>query len=147
MKSICLLILLSTSFAATAQKKHVVSPNGKLRVDVNISNGIRYSVYYNNEVLISPSEIDLELASGRLSKNSSIRKSQLRTVNSKIIPTVPEKRKVINDHYNELEIQFRNSFSLIFRAYDDGIAYRFKTRFKDSIVIKNELATVQPLAI
>ena len=56
---------------------------------------------------------------------------------------VAEKRKVVKDHFNELAIEFKKPFSIIIRAYDDGIAYRFLTHFRDTIYIENELAEVR----
>jgi alpha-glucosidase len=60
---------------------------------------------------------------------------------SLIIPVVKEKRAVISDICNELALDFKNKTTLIIRAYDDGVAYRFETRHPDSITVVNELAT------
>ena len=38
---------------------------------------------------------------------------------------------------------FKSGFSLQFRVYNDGIAYRYETAFKDTITIKNEIAEIQ----
>lgn len=43
------------------------------------------------------------------------------------------------DRYNELKMQFRN-YNLYFRAYDDGVAYRWETNFKskEPVVVQSE---------
>ena len=69
------------------------------------------------------------------------KKSASRSNNSVIISPVPEKRITIPDIYNELIIRFRMPFSVAFRVYNDGVAYRFLSYFKDSIVVRNETAT------
>jgi alpha-glucosidase len=70
-----------------------------------------------------------------------VRKVQRRSVNTTITSPVPEKRITIPDVYNELRIDFNRPVSLVFRAYNDGVAYRFETRFQDSLVVQNEQAT------
>jgi alpha-glucosidase len=39
-----------------------------------------------------------------------------------------------------LSIEFKQPFRVEFRVYDDGVAYRILTQFKDSITVKNEIA-------
>lgn len=48
-----------------------------------------------------------------------------------------KKSKVINN-YNELIINFKGSYSLTFRAFNDGMAYRFSTKFRNEITVKKE---------
>jgi alpha-glucosidase len=85
--------------------------------------------------------IDLELGDGKkLSDNVVIKSTTIKNINEIIVAPVPDKRKNIPDKYTELTIQLKSSFSLIFRVYDDGFAYRISTRFKDSVIIKNETA-------
>jgi alpha-glucosidase len=128
-----------SSFAADSIT--VYSPNKKITVTVYYSNKLSYSLRYQNTILLQPSFIDLTLNDGKsLSDDLSILRRSIQSNDNKIISPVPEKRKEIRDHYNELIIQFKQPFSLLFRAYDDGVAYRLVTRFNDSIIIKNELA-------
>jgi alpha-glucosidase len=81
------------------------------------------------------------LANGKnFSFSNSIKSSVLKKEVQQIISPVPEKRTVIPDVYNELSIQFKQPYKIQFRVYDDGVAYRFITQFKDSITIQNEVA-------
>jgi alpha-glucosidase len=66
---------------------------------------------------------------------------QRRAVSQEIIPVIPEKYTIIKDHFNELVIIFENNYSLIFRAYNNGVAYRFNTSFNGSIKVISEQAT------
>jgi alpha-glucosidase len=47
---------------------------------------------------------------------------------------------MIADKYNQLELIFKEPFSIQFRLYNDGMAYRIGTKFKDSIIIEKENA-------
>jgi alpha-glucosidase len=60
--------------------------------------------------------------------------------NETIIVPIPYRRKMIADKYNQLELIFKEPFSIQFRLYNDGMAYRIGTKFKDSIIIEKENA-------
>lgn len=121
--------------------KEIQSPSGDIKVSVSIDHTITYTVSYKNQPLLLPSVIDMMLEDGKkLSGKPGRSKINTRSVNAVIVSPVPEKRKHIPDTYNEMQIRFTNGFGIIFRVYDDGIAYRITTAFKDSIIIKNEIA-------
>lgn len=102
---------------------------------------LAYTVYHKGILIVAPSFIDMLLANGNhFSVNNSVKGSSQISKSEQIISPVPEKRKLIQDRYNELSIQFKKPYTIQFRVYDDGVAYRFLTRFKDSITIQNEIA-------
>ncbi|HTD94456.1 MAG TPA: glycoside hydrolase family 97 N-terminal domain-containing protein, partial [Chitinophagaceae bacterium] len=144
MKKPCLvlLFLLFLFIAQANDRKEIYSPDRKIRLTVETTTGLSYSITYLDKPLLLPSRIDLRLANGiSLSGNLSFKNVSVRSNNTVIISAVPEKRVRIPDQYTELTIRFRQPFSVIFRVYDDGVAYRFASHFKDSIVIENETAT------
>lgn len=119
----------------------LLSPNGKIKVVIETSGSITYAVYYNSTPIIFPSPVDLKLYKGAsLSEHTAIRQIVKTTVSDSVFSPVPEKRRWTKDEYNEMAIRFKQPFSLVFRAYNDGIAYRFKTHFKDSVIIGDETA-------
>ncbi len=119
----------------------VYSPGKNISVSVHYKDKITYTINYGNERVLQPSLIDLGLENGlRLSNDLKLQKKSIISFNEKIISPVPEKRKEIVNNYNELMLEFRQPYTLVFRVYDDGVAYRIITRFKDSIIIKNEVA-------
>jgi alpha-glucosidase len=119
----------------------IVSPDRKIEVTVYHSVNLQYSVRYEGKNIIQPSSINLLLANKKdLAEDLRIRRSSLHSVNELIVSPVPEKRKEIPDHYNELRIDFKLPYSLLFRVYNDGVAYRWATSFKDSIIVNNEKA-------
>ena len=102
---------------------------------------LNYRILYKNKTILETSSIDLLLDNNRsLSANSAIRSSSVKKVNEQIVSPVPEKRKIIPDVYTLLSIVFRQPYKVEFRVYDDGVAYRILTMFKDSIYVKNEVA-------
>lgn len=133
--------LLLFNFCYGADKKEINSPNGKIKLTVEAKDKLFYSIRFNNEIILLPSEINLQLLDGSdLSGNLSFKKTSTRYNKSIIISPVPEKRKFIPDVFNELTIRFKQPFSVVFRVYDDGVAYRFLSHRKDSIIIRQEIA-------
>lgn len=118
------------------------SPDTRIGLKVTIDSSITYSVEFNNNVLLSPSVISLTLQNGIiLGKDPKVKEVSRRVINEKIYPVVPQKNKEIDNNCTELKIQFKSNFNLIFRVYNDGIAYRFETTKKGEIRILEEEVT------
>ncbi len=136
-----ILIFLWISCSNFFAKEYVVqSPNKSLQVIINIADNITYSILKNNKQIISPSQIALKLSDNLiLGQKPIVFDSKTKNVNEILKPVVKQKFRTINDNYNELILNFKNNYSLIFRVYDDGAAYRFKTNFKNEIIVYSEL--------
>ncbi|MBX2920562.1 MAG: glycoside hydrolase family 97 protein [Chitinophagaceae bacterium] len=120
--------------------KKIWSPGGDIHVVVRFDTSLTYSVHYKDRLLLAPSVIDMELLNeAGLSSKLNRPRIQTRQVKDVIVSPVPEKRKNIPDQFNELTLKFSNAFAVIFRVYNDGVAYRILTAFKDSIIVKNEI--------
>jgi len=131
--------LFSNLFAADSVI--VYSPDRNISLSIRFHDKITYNINYGDEMILQPSLIDLVLAKGqRLSDDLKLQKKSITSHNEEIISPVPEKRKEIINNYNELTLQFKQPYTLLFRVYNDGVAYRIITRFKDSITIKNEVS-------
>ncbi|MCE7064696.1 glycoside hydrolase family 97 protein [Dyadobacter sp. CY326] len=125
-----------------ATNRQIFSPDGKTKLLVNIDKALTYNILYEGKTLLAPSEIDLVLLNqGKMSDRLDKPKITTRTVNETIISPVPEKRRHIPDLYNEVSFRFGNPYRVTFRVYNDGVAYRIETLFKDSITVQNEIAT------
>ncbi len=119
----------------------LTAPDKTIVVSINTKNALTYTISIDGKIISPSSVIDLELLSGQnLSDNLSIKSTQTHFVNEIITNPFPDTRRNIPNVYDELRINFRTNFSVIFRAYNDGVAYRIVTRFKDSIIIKDETA-------
>ena len=119
----------------------VSSPSRKIAVKVWMARQLQYEVFYDNKTILEPSSIDFLLDKNRsLSSNNAIKSSVIEKIRERIVSPVPEKRKIIPDVYNVLSVSFRQPFKIDFRVYDDGVAYRISTLFKDSIFVNSEVA-------
>ena len=136
----CLTIFVS--LATSAQPKlQLRSPDKKILVEIKTGPGLTYSVFVDDKKILKESVIDMNLSDGRsLSVDNKKFTKNERSVREIIVAQVPVSRKYIPDEFNELNIQFSNHFAIIFRVYNDGIAYRIRTSFSDSISIMKETA-------
>lgn len=124
-----------------AKAVELSSPNGKIHVEIKLGGKIHYSVFFNTEIIIKPSPISLTVNDGLiLGENPVLINFEKKCMDEEIYPVVSHKRKVIKDRYNESLLNFEDDYGLIFRVYDDGVAYRFFTEFKEDIKIISEEA-------
>jgi len=141
MKSFFTLILCLAGLISTAKELSVSSPGGQLTARVDISDRISYSVTLDGKVIILPSFISLKINDMSLGLMPKLKKSSIRSADQDLIPVVKQKSAVIRDQYNELVMQFSEGYTLIFRAYDDGIAWRWETTLKEVSTVYDEEAT------
>lgn len=118
------------------------SPNGKIELNVGITNGIQYSVSINKEVFIKNANIDLVFNGQPFSNGLKLSNKAQTTVNEIVKPIVSYKESSIVNNYNQLQLNFKNNLSVEFRVFNDGVAYRFITRVKGDVEV-NEKANVE----
>ncbi len=137
-KTIVTILWLACQLLPANAQKYVSSPDNAIKVSVSDGKTVQISAEYNGTVILQPSEIRLIIRQD--DPSWTIRKSSIQKKNENIFPPIPEKRKVIRDHYHQLNVEFRSRISLQVRVYNDGFAYRFVTAYKDSITVENEVA-------
>ncbi|MGE5427645.1 MAG: glycoside hydrolase family 97 protein [Methylococcaceae bacterium] len=144
MKNLLFTLFLLWALAATSSPKDTLtvhSPNGIIGVKIWMNNQLNYQIFYNKKAISGNSVIDLiPLKGNALSTKNAITASKVEQVNMPIVVPVPDRRKQMNDHYNQMTLSFRQPYQVTFRVYDEGVAYRLTTLFKDSLYIKNEVA-------
>ena len=136
-----LLLLIGNASLAAKEKKYVLSsPDGTLKVEISAGNELAYQVMHGNDTILSHSNIALVLEDG--------------TIVGRTPRITGERRKKIKDNIespfyrfkefvatgNELDLKLKGGFGIIFRAYNEGVAYRFYTTQSSDIIIKEEQA-------
>jgi len=141
MKPIFCILLALCLTNAYSQQYTVTSPDGDLDFALDVGTAITYSISHGETMLITPSEIALKLTSGQvLGANETVATTTTRTINN-AITTPYGKNTEIKEHFNELKVDFESDFSLIVRAYDEGVAYRFVTALGGDVIVESETAT------
>ena len=118
--------ILTSTCTLSAQEFRLESPDEKLAMIISIENDISFSVEYKNAEVLKATRIAMELDGGRLlGEAPRLRKKKMISVNEIINVQIPNKDAIIDGKYNQLTLNFGGPYQLVFRVYDDGIAYRF----------------------
>ena len=136
-----ILFLCVGSVSVSAQKTYQLeSPDKKLQTVVTIGDDIRFSMTHEGSEVLASSPISMTLQNGVVLGEKPRVSKVMRGVADKSIPSPLYKKSEVQDVYNEVTFAFRGNYGLVFRAYNDGLAYRFTTKMKDSIVVVDEEA-------
>ena len=133
------LLFFNATFSQEAQKDFVVtSPNGKIKVSILVNEKITWSVLHEKNQILAPSSISMTLDQNEvLGKNAVVLNSKREKVNTSFESPFYKKSSIKNQ-YNLLLLNFKNGFSIEYRVFDDGAAYRFITQKKKDITVKSE---------
>jgi len=147
MKKLSAFFLVATLFLvapASAADYLLTSPNGQLTVEIRADKQLAFSVSLNGQQLLKPSTIGLELPDGTIvGDNLKGKKAKISKTQSQDISAPFYRQKSFKAQWRQLDLPLGNGFSLQFRAFDEGVAYRFCTTQKREVVIKNERANYQ----
>lgn len=144
-KLLLTLLLFSAGTGISAAKTYdLKSPDGKIAVRVDVgADAVTYSISRDGKELIAPSPLSLTLADGRvLGQKATVRKASAKSVDETIEAPF-YKRSIVEDRYNALTLTFKGDYGIDFRAYDDGVAYRFRTSMKGEITVADELVDIR----
>ena len=140
---ICFFIALVTSCGKGSKEQiSTRSPDGRLELIVNMKDSLSYAVKYDGKTIVNPSIIGLQLKGNYLGHNSMVNNIVTNNVNETLKP-VYGKFAELSNHYNETIVQFDDNYSLVLRAYDEGVAYRFVTDLDGDIIVDNELFNIE----
>lgn len=137
--SLSALLLCFCCFGASQKNFNLSSPDGRISAVVHTGDAITYEVSCEGTTLLAPGEIALNLADGTVYGGAAKLQKAIRTSVSSSFTSSLYKRSEISDEYNELTLVFKE-FKLVFRAYDQGVAYRFVTRAKSDFIVRSETA-------
>lgn len=135
-----LLLIGNASFAAKEKKYVLSSPDGTLKVEISAGNELAYQVMHGNDTILSHSNIGLVLEDGTIvGKTPRITGERRRKIKDNIESPFYRFKEFVATG-NELDLKLKGGFGIIFRAYNEGVAYRFYTTQSSDIIIKEEQA-------
>jgi alpha-glucosidase len=131
MKKIAILLFWILMALCSVQAQNtLLSPDGKLKVEIKVEHILSYQVLYQNQTLIKDSEIGFVFnMAPPLGKDMEVIKTTTLEFDETWIPVL-KRFDNIRNHYHELIVELkekkfpRRTMNLIFRAYNDGIAFR-----------------------
>ncbi len=134
-----LLIIFAVNTIVKGNEFNLSSPNNEIKLRITVEDKIKWSIFQKGELVLKDCPVSLTIDEKKiLGYKAQLISSEEKEIDREIFPVVSNKSAVIKDQYNQLELIFKNDFSIIFRIYDEGVAYRFKTEYKNEIIVRSE---------
>lgn len=123
-----------------AQKQFTLnSPDGKLQTTVTIGEKLTYDITCNGRQILAASPISMTLDNGEVwGEKAKLSGTSQKSVD-RMIPSPFYRASELKDCYNELTLRFKKDWNVEFRAYNDGIVYRFVNRSRKPFNVVDEV--------
>ncbi len=113
--------------AAAQSSFDLRSPDGRIEIRIRTAGQIRYDVVLKGRAVLENSTLSLDVEHKKLGVQPKVTGAKQRSSDQIVEPVVREKFAKIRDHYNELKLNLAGDYAVLFRAYNEGAAYRFET--------------------
>ena len=133
-------MLLTSGGSATAKEYRLQSPSGKITAEIDCGDELDYSVCYDGREVLAKSPISMTLGDGTVRGPKAKVSKAVRRSNESVVESPFSQSVTMSDSYNALTLQMKGDWSVEFRAYDDGVAYRFASTRKKPYEIVSEQA-------
>src|SRR5882762_9689218 len=128
----CMLGLVSS--ARTQTSYSLKSPDGRIEIHVRATERIRYDLVLKDKVLLQDSDLSINIDHNTLGVNPKVVAHKERSSNQVLEPVVRQKFAKIRENYNELRLEMEGGYAVVFRAYNQGAAYRLETSLSQNEV-------------
>lgn len=116
--------------SAVAQSSYdLLSPDKRIEVRIRTAKGVRYDLLLKGQVLLQDCTLSLDIDHKTLGPDAKVLKTKERSSNQVLEPIIRQKFAKIRENYNELRLDMDGAYAVVFRAYNEGLAYRFETSF------------------
>lgn len=136
-----LLLCVLCTLSLQAQKQFTLaSPDGNLKTTITIGDRLTYDITCNGRQILTPSPISMTLDNGTVwGENAKLSGTSRKSVDE-MIPSPFYRASELRNHYNGLTLRFKKDWNVEFRAYNDGIAYRFVNQGKKPFHVVTEVS-------
>ena len=119
--------LLCASFAPAQSSFDLRSPDKRIEVRIRTAHQVRYDVLLKGRALLQDSPLSLDIDHKKLGVDGKVVSAKTRSYDQTVEPPVRQKFAKIRENYNEVRIEMEGGYAVVFRAYNEGAAYRFET--------------------
>ena len=134
-----LLLFVAGTLLAADKTYKVQSPSGAVTVEISAGAQLSWSVARDGVTVLDPSPLAMTLEDGTVfGQNMKVQKAVRKSVSRMVQPAVYRQQQV-PEAYNEITLSCKG-YSVVFRAYDAGAAYRFVAARKAPFQVASEKA-------
>ena len=135
--------LLALAVSAAAQSSFDLrSPDGKIEVRIRTAKGLHYDVLRNGVPLLEDSTASIDIDHKVLGRETKVRNSKESSHDQTLEPLVRQKFAKIRDNHKQLRLDMDGGYAFIFRAYNEGVAYRIETSLpQENVKVYSEEST------
>lgn len=120
-------LLASQLAAAEPAVPDLRSPDGRIQVTVHVAERLSYDVVIDERDVIKGATLAMRIDGTTLGLAPRLLAATSGGHDGTVVPPVRQKAASYRDHYNELRLQMAGDHAVVFRAYDEGVAYRWET--------------------
>jgi len=132
---IVLPLMMAAQTDASQLNSYVLSsPNGKIQIKLQTGERITYDVLVAGKPVLQNSTLSIDIDHTTLGLNPVVKANKTNSVDRYIVSPVPQKSARIHEAYKELRLEMEGNYAIVFRAYNEGIAYRLETALAKSEV-------------
>ena len=123
---VSVLVLIMCGWLPGAARPHYTlhSPDGETKLEISISDNIHCSIIRHDTEILTLADISL-LPDFAANPDYTVNKATRSESDQWLHPVVRQKASAIRDHYNALTLRFPEGIGMEWKAFDDGIAYRW----------------------
>jgi len=123
-----------TSEAQAQASYDLRSPDNRIELRIRTAKSIRYDVLLRGRALLEDCTLSLDVDHKNMGLEPKVIRSKERSENQVLAPAVRQKFAKIRDHYKEIRLEMEGGYAVVFRAYNEGVAYRFETSLPEEQV-------------
>ena len=113
---------------AVAQPEYSLrSPDQRIEIKIRPGSRMQYDVLVNGKAVLQNSTMSINVDQNLLGRDAKVRATKEASRDQMIEPAVRQKFAKIREHYNELRLEMDVQLAVVFRAYNEGAAYRLET--------------------
>ena len=129
--------LLGLSVTTAAQASYsLLSPDQRIEVKIRTGDRFSYDVLFKGAVLLQNSTFSIDIDHNTLGLQPKVTTARERSYDGILEPPVRQKFARVRENYNELRLELDGNYAVVFRAYNEGTAYRFETSLPQAQVKK-----------
>ena len=127
-------ILFCTGTVMSQSSYDLRSPDNRVEIRIRTAERVKYDVLFKGSVLLQDCTLSLNVEHQVFGVSPKVVSAKKSSHDQVEVPVVRQKFAKIRDHYNELRLTMDGGYAVVFRAYNEGAAYRFETSLQQAQV-------------